>query len=139
VVNENTRLLTVHVETIESLSTVNDADFLPPRGAAGPLRKKTDIGQLEFIQHLLKQVSPVYPNAAKRAHVQGTVTVRLTIGKDGHVTAAKAISGPALLRKAAEDCVQQWKFKPFSTLGQPVEAESTIDIFFALPSSLNHP
>jgi hypothetical protein len=43
----------------------------------------------EAMKQLLDRVSPQYPAEARAAHLQGTVSLLVTIGKDGSVTDVK--------------------------------------------------
>ena len=58
------------------------------------------------------RVAPMYPELAKRMHIEGTVRVQVTVAPDGSVTTAKAISGNKMLAPAAEDALKRWKFEP---------------------------
>ena len=82
---------------------------------------------------VLKRVAPAYPAQALQMHVQGTVKLRATIGKDGSVRNVKAVSGPALLSRAAEDAVRQWKYQPYTLNGEPVEVQTEVNIYFKPP------
>jgi TonB family protein len=53
----------------------------------------------------------VYPAGALRDRVEGSVTLKVTIGADGAVAQAVPISGPEPLRQAAVDKVRQWQFE----------------------------
>ena len=61
-----------------------------------------------------------YPNVARAARLQGTVTVKLTISGDGKVIAADAISSDALLRAhpllqtEAAGLTRRWTFTCFN-------------------------
>ena len=55
---------------------------------------------------------PGYPVAARRAGVEGPVTLEVTLAGSGEVLDARVIAGPQELRKAALDAVLQWQFKP---------------------------
>jgi TonB family protein len=79
---------------------------------------------------LVHQVTPRYPTQARVAHVQGTVILQALIGKDGSVQNLRALSGPPLLTQAAVDAVKQWRYKPYYLDGQPVEAETQINVKF---------
>jgi TonB family protein len=83
---------------------------------------------------LIKKVPPVYPPFAKSAGLKGSVILHATIGTDGSVHDVEAISSPAPpLTAAATDAVSQWKYRPYLLNGQPVEANTIIDVIFALP------
>ncbi len=51
-----------------------------------------------------------YPWLAQSARVAGTVVVRLTVAPDGSVRQAEAVSGHPLLKKAARENAEKWKF-----------------------------
>ena len=81
---------------------------------------------------LVKPVVPKYPFRAKLAHVQGTVVLQGTIGKDGHMANLHAVSGPDSLQNAALKAVGQWIYKPYKLNGQPVEVQTTVNVVFTL-------
>src|SRR5262249_42042380 len=72
---------------------------------------------------------------AKAAGVQGTVQVQVTIGTDGHVTDATAISGHPLLRDAAIEAARQWEFKPTDVSGTAAKVQGTLTFNFTLRDS----
>jgi TonB family protein len=74
---------------------------------------------------LLHSPSPIYPEAAQRAHVEGSVKLRVTIDENGGVSNVEAAAGPELLRAAAVEAVRRWQFTA-------VAAETEIDIPFLL-------
>jgi TonB family protein len=74
---------------------------------------------------LLHSPPPVYPEAALRARVEGSVKVHVTIDENGGVSKAEAVAGPELLREAAVEAVRGWQFSAFA-------GESQIDISFLL-------
>lgn len=80
---------------------------------------------------LIKHVHPEYPPDAKKSHIEGTVLLCVTIGKDGHVRVG-ATRGPKELVPAAVKAVQQWRYRPFLANNQPVEADTTITVNFRL-------
>ena len=75
---------------------------------------------------------PAYPPLAKKAGIQGTVTLHTSIGKDGRVVDVQAISGHPLLIPAAVDAVKQWEYKPTLLNGNPVEVLTQVDVNFTL-------
>jgi protein TonB len=81
---------------------------------------------------LVRSVTPNYPPLARQARVSGVVRVEATIGRDGRIVKAAAISGPPLLRQAATDAVRQWIYKPTTLNGQAVEVVTQVDVTFNL-------
>jgi len=124
--------LSVHVETIEPMSQVGESEFVVPAGAVEVQTDKITLPAATVMAARLSSVSPIYPDAAKANHVEGTVIMQTTIGKDGRVVVAKAISGPPGLRQASVDSVLQWKFRPFLILGEPSEVETQLQIIYTL-------
>ena len=74
----------------------------------------------------------VYPPAAKAARVSGMVTVQVEVDEDGSVAKAEAVSGPNLLREAAEDAAREARFSPTRLSGQPVRVTGVITYHFVL-------
>jgi protein TonB len=59
-----------------------------------------------------KFVAPVYPAAARKDGVSGSVGVRITIGADGRVVDAVVTRSIPQLDQAALDAVRQWRYAP---------------------------
>lgn len=76
--------------------------------------------------------APIYPEIAKRMRTTGVVSVEVVIDVSGRVIAAKAVSGPEMLREAAEHAALQAKFAPALLSGQPVKMTGTINYNFVL-------
>ena len=79
---------------------------------------------------VLRRVEPVYPQAARSAHITGTVTVELSINEQGNVTSARATSGPGILASVAEAAARGFKFKPTTMDGVPVRSSRTVLFHF---------
>jgi periplasmic protein TonB len=82
---------------------------------------------------LIKSVPPVYPALSRQMRIQGSVELLANIGKDGSITKVSALSGDAVLARAAIDAVKQWKYKPYYLDDQPVEIQTQITVNFKLP------
>lgn len=128
----NKPILTIHVDEIGGLSVSGPTEFTPPPDATGPLAGKLVVPEETMSSFLLARALPVYPVSAKQMHVEGTVILHITVGKDGVVTSANAISGPNGLRTTAVDSVRKWMYRPFMFLGNPTEVETNVRIIFAL-------
>ncbi len=75
---------------------------------------------------------PAYPSQASAANVQGQVRVEADVDRNGNVAAARVISGPALLRDAALEAVQHWRYRPFLAGGKPVPVSAVNVLEFEL-------
>jgi TonB family protein len=81
---------------------------------------------------LVHRVNPDYPSDWKREGLQGNVHLRATIAKDGSVKDITVVDGDARLLKSAEKALKQWRYKPATKNGEPVEVQTTVVIAFAL-------
>lgn len=82
---------------------------------------------------LVHKVSPNYPAALRKAHIQGTVVLCATISKEGTILKLRALSGPEELIPLAIEAVAQWRYKPYTLNKEPVEVDSEIRMDFKLP------
>jgi len=81
---------------------------------------------------LIHKVEPVYPEAARRANLQGVVALDAVIASDGTVVNIRPLSGPDGLISAAMDAVRWWRFRPYRVRGEPAEVETTVTVEFRL-------
>jgi TonB family protein len=81
---------------------------------------------------LVERVEPLYPETARRLGISGKVAVKATITKTGTVRNVLWVSGNDLFRDSAITAVKQWRYKPATSNGQPVESDDEIILFFAL-------
>src|SRR5215831_19284041 len=81
-----------------------------------------------------RRVEPTYPPLAKAAHISGAVVVEVTIDESGDVISAKPISGHPLLKDAAVQAAQGWKFAETKLQGVPVKVIGTITFSFVMDS-----
>jgi TonB family protein len=70
-------------------------------------------------------VAPDYPYQARVDGQGGEVTVELTVGNDGKVSAAQVVSAepPQVFDQAALDAVTQWQFDPRTVACAPVASQ----------------
>lgn len=99
-------------------------------GAAAPQRVLVSQGVSTGL--LIHKVQPIYPESARRNHVQGTVILRAVITKDGRISELTPISGPKELIPAAVGAVQQWRYKPYRLADRPVEVLTQVVVNFTL-------
>jgi TonB family protein len=82
--------------------------------------------------NLLNKVVPVYPAAAKKAKIQGTVVLSAVISKVGNVENLQVLSGPDELQQSSIDAVRQWTYKPYLLNGDPIEVKTTVNVVYSL-------
>jgi len=106
-------------------------------GAASPLRsqvrsersssKPPKVRPAEVRQKIL----PVYPDADRKAGVEGPVRLSMIILPDGTVDDLVALSAPdGGMAVAALLAVRRWRYIPTYLDDQPVEASLTVDVTF---------
>jgi TonB family protein len=120
-----------HLDEIESIETVNDADFVAPPDAK-PILRVITVSAGVAQANLLKSPPPDYPLYAKSKSVQGTVVLQAMIGTDGHLSDLTVVSGPQELRDAALNALRKWVYKPYLLNGQAVSVKTTINVEFRL-------
>lgn len=83
---------------------------------------------------LLVKTTPSYTDEAVKAKVQGIVLLRAVIRKDGSVTDIEVLRGLGygLDERAIEEIATQWKFRPGTLQGKPVNVLATIEVMFNL-------
>jgi len=81
----------------------------------------------------ISRVKPQYPEAARKARMQGVVILEAIITKVGNVESVRILRGiNPLLDNAAMRAVQQWKYKPATFNGRPVPVYLTVTVTFTL-------
>ena len=81
---------------------------------------------------LLRTVPAQYPQMARQLRVEGEVLLKIDIDTSGNIAAAHALSGPPMLRQAAIDAVQRWKYQPATLGDKPVESTQAVKVDFHL-------
>jgi protein TonB len=106
-------------------------DAPPPPEPEGPIRFVVGGKITEPVK--LSGPNPLYPEAARRARIQGVVVLECVIGKDGSVQSVKVLRGlPLGLTESATDAVKKWKFEPSTLNGKPVEVLYILTVRFNL-------
>jgi TonB family protein len=90
--------------------------------------------QLPEGARLIKKVEPVFPDAARRAHISGTVVAQVTISTKGEVTDLRPMRGDSMLNDAVIDAVWQWQYSPSYLSGEAVPATATVTVIFTADS-----
>jgi len=120
----------VHASEARSGSEVRSAAVVSAEQAAE--HASLQVSKQEMSMLVIKKVPPAYPPAARKAHIQGEVILRATVGRKGDVENLQVVSGPAELAPAAVEAVKQWKYRPYMKDGRAVEVETDITVNFTL-------
>jgi protein TonB len=118
--------------TSAGLLTTAGRTSKPPAAPPGEPAPAAPAARVITNPKLLSSPHVVYPPSAKQLNVQGSVSLVLTIDADGNVSAAKALSGPLLLRQGAVESVKQWKYSPATQDGKSVPSQVTVSVDFHL-------
>ena len=87
----------------------------------------------DVMEHrVIHKFLPEYPQAAKRAGVQGKVVLEAVVGPQGEVERVKPVSGSDALAQATMDAVRWWRYEPYVMNGQAVAVETTVELDFRL-------
>jgi TonB family protein len=81
---------------------------------------------------LVRQVDPVYPEAARKAGVEGLVILEATTDTYGRMADVKILRGVEALNQAAIDAVKQWVYEPMVINGKPQPVVFTVTVRFRL-------
>ena len=109
-------------------------DAKPPEAAPapapdGPLRVGGDVKA----PVVTRRVEPVYADLARKSRVSGVVIIEAIIDKNGNVDEVKVLKGlPMGLSENAERAVKEWKFKPGTLNGEPVDVIFNLTVTFTL-------
>ena len=82
---------------------------------------------------LIHQVTPRYPQEAKKKGIKGKVRLKILVDRDGKVIETDVLSGDPLLAKAACKAVGQWRYKPTLLNGEPFQVMTEVDVNFIHP------
>jgi periplasmic protein TonB len=121
------------------IAQTKDPSSSSPSSASPPAQEKSDsqkppattFGELTKGK-LIHKVRPKYPEAAKKAHIEGTVILNVDIEKDGTIGYLEAVSGPAELIPAAIEAVRKWRYSPYLMKNEPIAVRTEIRVNFAL-------
>lgn len=90
-------------------------------------------GSADRDPELLADCKTEYPDEAKRADVEGTVRLRVTVDVEGKVVDVKLVSGPGYgLDDAARRAITRCRFKPAIKNGEAVSTSFTYNYIFQL-------
>ena len=82
----------------------------------------------------MRKVDPKYPPTLINEHVEGEVVLYAVIRRDGSVDSIQLVRGiDEQLDKNAMNALSQWRFRPATRQGEPVELEAIVHIPFHAP------
>jgi len=108
---------------------------LPPEEKWAATDKASQGSDDVSASRLIHRVEPQYPPDARERHIQGSVTLDVQIAGEGVVRTVAVVEGDPVLAEAAIEAVRQWRYRPYSVDGRPVDMQTRITIKFTLPPS----
>ena len=82
----------------------------------------------------ISKVDPAYPQDLMHDRVEGTVVLYAIIHADGSVGEVKVLEGfDDRLNENARKALEQWRFRPGTKDGQPVDVEAVVRVPFKVP------
>ena len=99
-----------------------------------PSNHEWGIGDLDQPLTPLVRIPPIYPARAKRQGIEGWVRVKFLVQQNGRVTRVEILEAVPenLFDKSVLRCVRQWRFKPGTVDGEPVDVRAETVIRFKL-------
>lgn len=95
--------------------------------------KYVPVYQVDSEPSVASEVKIPYPDEARRAGVEGTVTMSITIDLEGRVVKAVVVKGLGYgLDEAARNALLRFRFKPAIKNGEPVSTEMKYSYTFLL-------
>ena len=127
----------VTIETTDLDFDKVDLHVPPPPGGEETVIVEPEEEILEYFMVeekpvVIKQGTLVYPPVALKAGIEGTVHLKVLVGKDGVVEQADAVKGKEIFYKAALTAVHQYRFKPARQNDRPVKVYLVMPIRFRI-------
>ncbi|WPB78632.1 energy transducer TonB [Archangium violaceum] len=95
--------------------------------------KYVPVYQVDTEPSVASEVKIPYPDEARRAGIEGTVTLSITIDSEGRVVKASIVKGLGYgLDEAARTALMRFRFKPAIKNGEPVSTEMKYSYTFVL-------
>ena len=98
-------------------------------------KDKPAVGSFVYIEDLpeaIDKIAPRYPPMARAREEEGTVLVQALITKDGRIGRTMVVRSVTAFDEEAVRAVEQWKFKPAKSKGDPVAVWVAIPVKFSM-------
>ena len=101
-------------------------------GVLGGTGNPLDVGAVGIRPIPLYTPNPPYPRIAKKAGIEGRVTLEIIVSTDGRVTDVKIIKGQPPFDGPAVATVKKWRFKPVVWQGRRIVWRYKLTVRFEL-------
>jgi TonB family protein len=68
--------------------------------------------QVDGPRKIVSRINPIYPELARKMHLEGAVKLQVTVAPNGTVKSVQALGGSPLLVKSAEDSIYKFRWIP---------------------------
>ncbi len=91
--------------------------------SAGMFRTAFTLSEVDQPPRIIRKIDPLYPFAAKRKNIQGKVTLRFIVTKEGRVVEPSVVKAvpPDVFDNSALKAILRWRFKPAIKDGKAVD------------------
>jgi protein TonB len=113
-------------------ATANTGGDVAPIPAVEPVPGVNDYVYYDEPPAVVTRVLPVYPDLAREAGVDGMVSLRVLVGRDGRVKDVRVDRSVPMLDEAAMAAVRQWVFTPALSNGRAVMVWVAVPVRFSL-------
>lgn len=109
--------------------TTSPSDSLPvsyepkAQDADKQMRTAFTLSEADEPPRIIRKIDPLYPSAAKVKNIEGEVTLRFIVTKEGKVAEASVVKGipPGVFDNSALKALARWRFKPAIKDDKPVD------------------
>ena len=123
--------MTIDGQPKEAVFTTTVRFTLSDKKPAGPEGEPAKTGEV-LVPKLIKRVDPVYPDAARKAGIEGIVLLEATTDEQGNVAKVRVLKSVPELDQAAIDALKQWKYEPMIVEGKAKGVVFTVTIKLTL-------
>ncbi len=125
---EGKSIAEVHITDLRATEPLPSASFDPPRGAVskpGCMNPNPP--------RLVRKVQPRYPEPERQSHLEGTVAIDTTIGKDGNTHNLRVVSGTTSgFNNASLEATRLWHYEPATCDGVAIDLETILTVNYHL-------
>jgi TonB family protein len=107
----------------------------PPGEIHSSQRQPIKVGGNIQSSKLIKKVEPIYPEPARKDHIEGSVVLTITVDAEGNVSDVHVLKGHPQLDEAAVTAVSQWKYSPTLLNGEPCPVIATVTLVFSITAA----
>ncbi len=101
---------------------------------SGKAKTAYELSEVDTPPRLIRKIDPLYPVAAKSEKIQGKVTLRFIVTKDGRVDEATVVKAApsGVFSDSALKAILSWQFRPATKDGKPVNVIIIVPLIFEL-------